>query len=75
MTTNMKNFLWRAGLFLPAAIFLVYVLMAVIGIIANVFGAGPLFYCTVYCKAGVALIIAVVAAVLFSEAKVSLRHE
>lgn len=69
----MKNFLWRTGLFLPAAIFAVYVLMAVIGIIASIAGAGPLFYCTVYCKVGIALVIAVVAAVLFSQVSFSLQ--
>ncbi|MCB9053846.1 MAG: hypothetical protein H6556_30980 [Lewinellaceae bacterium] len=64
---TIKNFIWRTGLFLPAAIFAVYILMAVTGIIASIAGAGPVFYCTVFCKIGILLAIAVVAAVLFSK--------
>ncbi|MCB0584848.1 MAG: hypothetical protein KDD06_05915 [Phaeodactylibacter sp.] len=71
----MKSFLWRIALFLPAAVFAVYLFMAVAGIIASIAGAGTVFYCTVYCKVGVALIIAVVAAILYSQARLSFHNE
>lgn len=53
--------------------FAVYVLMAAIGIIASIAGEGPLFYCTVYCKIGIALVIAIMTAVLFSQVSFSLQ--
>ena len=59
----MRNLIWRFGFLLPAAIFVVYVLMAVFGVVSSLLGATTVFYCTVYCKVGLALIIAAVAAV------------
>jgi len=51
----MKNFLLRFGFFFPAAIFAVYVLMVIIGCVANCYGAGEAFYCGVFCKLGYSL--------------------
>lgn len=52
----MKNLLLQFGFFFPAAIFAVYVLMAIVGCIANCCGAGEAFYCGAFCKLGYSLV-------------------
>jgi hypothetical protein len=52
----MRNLLLQFGFFFPAAVFAIFVLMVVIGCVANCFGAGVAFYCGVYCKLGIGLL-------------------
>lgn len=62
-----KEFLIRTGFLLPTAAFALFIFMVVFGIISKAFGAADVFYCSVYCKLGVSLLIAVLAGVLFCQ--------
>jgi hypothetical protein len=53
------------GIMLPAALFTVYVLLAVIGCLANMFGAGEAFYCGVYCKMALFLFVSLIGIALY----------
>ncbi len=66
---RIKDFFVRTGIFLPMALWGILLTLLLIGIIASVFGAGTWFYCTVYCKIGVGLLIAAIVAVLYCQAK------
>lgn len=63
-----KEFFIRTGFFLPAVAFCVFVFMMVFGIISSIFGAGSVFYCSVFCKIGVSTLITALAAVVACQA-------
>ena len=63
-----KEFFIRTGIFLPIAAFAIFVFMMAFGIISSVVGASEVFYCSVYCKLGVSLLVTVLAAVIFCQA-------
>ncbi|MCB0639142.1 MAG: hypothetical protein KDC54_21075 [Lewinella sp.] len=69
----MRAFFFRIGVFLPITIFAVFLLFVVIGIIASAMGATSLFYCTVYCKLGMAVLIGSVISLLYCQAKACYR--
>jgi hypothetical protein len=71
----MREFMIRIGVLLPIAVFGVFVLMVVIGGVANGLGATSLFYCSVYCKIGLSLLVATVAALLYCQAKACFRKQ
>ncbi len=62
----MKSILLRFGFFLPAAVFAVFVLMIIVGCLANVLGADATFYCGAYCKLGILLLVFIGGGVVFS---------
>ncbi len=64
-----KDFFIRTGFFLPVVAFAVFVFMMAFGIVSSVCGAGAVFYCSVYCKIGISLLIASLAAVVFCQAR------
>lgn len=64
-----KEFLIRIGVIIPIALWTVFVFMVLLGIISSTFGAESAFYCTIYCKIGVALIGAAIAGVVYCQAK------
>ncbi len=63
-----KEFFIRTGFIMPAAAFAVFIFMMAFGIISSAFGAGDVFYCSVYCKIGVSLLVAILAGVVFCQA-------
>jgi hypothetical protein len=65
----MRTFLCRIGLILPAALFALFLLLILVGAISNSLGAGPVFFCSFYCKAGVVLFALAVAASIYTQAK------
>jgi hypothetical protein len=65
----MREFAIRIGVFLPMAVFAVIVLLTLIGGIACAMGATSFFYCTVYCKVGMALMIGAIASVLYCQGR------
>jgi hypothetical protein len=64
-----NDFFIRTGFFLPVVIFAVFVFMMVFGIVSSVCGAGEAFYCSVYCKIGISLLITALAAVVLCQAR------
>jgi uncharacterized membrane protein (DUF485 family) len=71
---TMKDFLIRIGLLLPLTVFAVYLLFILIGWAASLMGATNLFYCTVYCKLGVSVLIGALIVVLYCQAKACSRQ-
>lgn len=69
----MKTLGWRLAFLIPLVLFGVYLLVAVFGIIADAFGAQDLFYCTVYCKIAVAVLITAVLATVCSQVRACTR--
>jgi hypothetical protein len=65
----MKLMLYRICFFVPIILFVAFVILVVMGIIANMMHAGPLFYCGVYCKAVVSIIIIAIAGTVFCQIK------
>ena len=66
---RIKEFIVRVGFAVPMAIWVTFIVMVVFGIVANVFGAGSWFYCTVYCQVAIYLLIAAIAYAVFCQAK------
>jgi uncharacterized membrane protein YphA (DoxX/SURF4 family) len=62
-----KAFFIRTGFFLPAAAFALFIFMMAFGIISSAFGAGAVFYCSVYCKIGVSLLVAMITGVVLCQ--------
>ena len=69
----MKTFACRICFALPVVAFGIYVLMAVFGVVSNVFGAQDGFYCSVYCKLGLGLLIISLLVVLFVQARACMK--
>ena len=69
ISMRMKDFFIRTGIFLPMALWGILISLLIIGIVASLFGAGPLFYCTVYCKIALFLLIGAVVAVIYCQAR------
>ena len=67
---RIKEFFVRVGFTVPVALWVVFIFMMLVGIVANGVGAGPQFYCTVYCKLALYLAIAVITAVVCFQAKI-----
>lgn len=69
-----KEFFIRTGFLIPVVTFAVFVFMIALGIISNVCGAGEEFYCSVFCKTGLSLLITVLAIVIYYQAKVCWKN-
>jgi len=65
---RIKEFLMRLVVFLPMAIWGVFLILMLFGIAAYLLGASPLFYCTIYCKIGLGLFVTVTLAVIYCQA-------
>ena len=72
---RVKEFFIRICIAVPLVIWGVFIVMMIFGIVANLFGAGPLFYCAVYCKIGVYLLVAAVAYVIYCQASDCCKEE
>ena len=70
-----KEFFIRTGIFLPMAVFGILFFLMLVGVAADLLGAQNAFYCTVYCKVSVGLISAVVATVIYCQAKACWRNK
>jgi hypothetical protein len=57
-TTNLNKTLLKSCFVLPLIWFAAYIGLVVIGGLAAMYGASDKFYCTVYCKIGVWILIA-----------------
>lgn len=64
-----KEFFVRTGFFLPLAIFAIFIFMMAFGMISGIFGADNVFYCSMYCKIGLSLLIVVLPTIVFCQAK------
>lgn len=69
----MREFFVRICVVLPIALWIVFLFLMVFGIVSYFFGAGETFYCTVYCKVGLALFAIAAAAVTYCQAKACCR--
>jgi len=54
---RVQEFFVRILFFLPLAFWVTFLFLMVLGIIAYLLGAHETFYCTVYCKVALALLI------------------
>jgi hypothetical protein len=72
---RVKEFFIRLCIAVPMVVWVIFLVMMLFGIIANLFGAGSLFYCKVYCKVAVYLLIATVAFVIYCQAKECCKEE
>lgn len=69
-----KEFLVRLLVFLPIALWSVFLFLMVFGIAAYLLGANSLFYCTIYCKIGMALFILATIAVIYCQGEACLKN-
>lgn len=72
---RVKEFFIRICIAVPMVIWVIFVVMMVFGIVANLFGAGPLFYCTVYCKVAAYLLVGAIAFVIYCQARDCCKEE
>lgn len=63
------EFFKRLLFLVPLAFWGTFMFLVLIGIVANLLGAGPLFYCNVYCKISVFLMILLISAIVYCQAK------
>ena len=70
---RIKEFLIRLVVILPIAVWSVFLFLMLFGIAAYLMGATPLFYCTIYCKIGIGLFVAVSLAVIYCQANACFR--
>ena len=69
-----KEFFIRIAVILPMALWSVFLFLMVFGIGAYLLGANSWFYCTIYCKIGMALFILATLAVTYCQAKACFRE-
>jgi len=70
---RIREFIIRLGVILPIAVWSVFLFLMIFGIVFNLLGAESSFYCTTYCKVGIALNIIVISAVIFFQAKACVK--
>ena len=70
---RLKEFFIRILVILPIAVWSVFIFLMLLGIVAYLLGAKPWFYCTVYCKVGVALYILATLAVFYCQSRACFR--
>ncbi len=69
-----KEFIIRLCVILPMALWGVFLFLMLLGIVSHFLGANEAFYCTIYCKTGIALFGLVTAAVIYFQARACLRE-
>jgi len=70
---RIADFMVRSGIFLPMVIWGILLGLSVTGMIVDLTRAQSGFYCTVYCKASVGILLFGVLAVLMCQAKACWR--
>lgn len=70
----MKTLICRLGFIIPLVFFAVYVLMALFGVVANAFGAAGVFYCSVFCKIGVTLLVLMLTGSVICQVRAHLKN-
>ena len=68
-----KEFFVRLCVILPIALWGVFLFLMIFGIAAYLLGAESWFYCTIYCKVGIALFLIATIAVTLVQARVCSR--
>ena len=64
-----REFFMRLSFLLPMALWGIFILLVLFGIVANLLGADSSFYCTVYCKVGITLLVTAFLAIVYCQAK------
>jgi len=72
---RLKEFLIRLCVILPIAMWAVFLFLMLFGIVSYFFGADDWFYCTIYCKIGIALFALVALGVTYCQAKACLKNK
>ena len=70
----MKSLVCRLCFMLPIAVFGVFFVWIIGGIFTNFLGAGIGFYCSVYCKVAVSLILLACAVVSYTQVRACCRE-
>lgn len=69
-----KEFFVRLCVILPMALWAVFLFLILFGIVSYFLGAGNAFYCTTYCKVGIAMFIIAAVVVTYCQAKACCRE-
>jgi len=64
-----KEFFMRLGFLLPVALWGVFIILVLFGIVANSIGVESAFFCTVYCKIGITLFVTAFLAIVYCQVK------
>ena len=70
---RIADFVVRTGIFLPMVIWGILLFLSVTGMVVDLTKAQSGFYCTVYCKASVGLLLIGVLGVIFCQARACWR--
>ncbi len=69
-----KEFIIGLCVVLPMELWDVFLFLMLLGIVSHFLEANEAFYCTVYCKTGIALFSLLTAAVIYFQARACLRE-
>ena len=72
---KMKTLLVKLLLVVPSLLFLDWVIMVVVGSVSNIFGANDIFFCTIYCDFGIALLVSTLLFVAYLAVSQNFHHK